>query len=538
MLEVVRAANLTVWAADGADQDHAIRLWSPGAERVYGHTREEALGRSYLDLFVNPKEQARAVEDHERLTRTGEVYEWDWAADDLDARGRVRTMITNCFRVWDQSRGKWLLAEVGIDVSDLDRASQRLRRVQELSLVQDYARKHVQSMKAISDIGQAIAELGDEGPLGAVVRAIFEGVRRVVSGKPTSHLWLFTGAPAAEYEDDTPAAFPFGQEAAIALMEREMRPLFHDPARPTGALADLSLTDERSFALLPLIEGVDPGELFGLLALVFADDRTITAEDEESLLVFATQVGTLLMIATELQRRRKEAARRVQDETKELVIRSVLHTVGNDAYTLQGRTQQLIEDAETIGVPRAFSVRLGEFQAAAEQLGSSMRELRERLARSSQAETLPLVEPVEAVVQPLLLHHNQVEVRVAIDRDLLVCAARSYVRHAFSNVISNGVQILEESDGGGLIDVWARRVDDWIELHVEDDGPGVDPAICNNLFSDGVTRRKGGSGQGLYMARDLIATCGGAIELVPVSRHGGAHFKITLPACAPAEGAR
>ncbi len=67
---------MTVWAADGSENDYSIQLWSEGARRVYGHTRDAALGASYIDVFVNPKEKTQAVADHQRMVQTGEVYEW------------------------------------------------------------------------------------------------------------------------------------------------------------------------------------------------------------------------------------------------------------------------------------------------------------------------------------------------------------------------------------------------------------------------------------------------------------------------------
>jgi PAS domain S-box-containing protein len=535
MLEILRRGSITVWAADGKENNYGIRLWSPGSERIYGHAREDALGKSYIDLFVNPRERDRAIEDHERMIDTGEVYEWGWSADDIDANGQIRTMLTNCFRVFDSPRNKWILAEIGIDISELDRASQQLRRVQEDALVADSSRKRLLALRAISEIGQAIAELGDDGTLGSVVRTIFDGVRRVVSGTPKSYLWLFGHESTTEYGEITQPHLPFDDREGIALTRRKMEAIFYDQKRENTAIAKLAVRQRRSktrsFALLPLVNvRDDPRRLSGLLAVTFGDNRIITLGDEEMLRVFATQVGSLLAIATELQRRRREGAKRVQHETKELVIRSVLHTVGNDAYIFQGHAHELIREAEQLGLDLEFQAKLRQVQGAAAQLGDSMKELREQLGRSEHAEALPLVEPVEAVVQPLRLRHRNVNIRVSIDHNLVVTAARGYVRHAVNNVVSNGAQILEDVDGGGFMEVWAERVGDWVELHIEDDGPGVDPDIRDTLFSEGVSRRRGGSGHGLFIATDLIATCGGTVEFLGDSVHyKGAHFIIRLP---------
>jgi len=58
-------------------------------------------------------------------------------------------MLTDCFRVSDSTRSKWLLAEPGIDISQLDRASQELRRVQEAALIRDSVSKRL-----LAQVGQ------------------------------------------------------------------------------------------------------------------------------------------------------------------------------------------------------------------------------------------------------------------------------------------------------------------------------------------------------------------------------------------------
>lgn len=67
-----------------------------------------------------------------------------------------------------------------------------------------------------------------------------------------------------------------------------------------------------------------------------------------------------------------------------------------------------------------------------------------------------------------------------------------------------------------------------IEIAVEDDGPGVAPEIRARLFQPFASAKgEKGLGLGLYMARLIVTSHGGAIELVDVPR--GARFEVTLP---------
>jgi PAS domain S-box-containing protein len=52
-----------------ADRDGIIRLWNPGAERVFGYTREEALGQS-LDLIIPKRLRQRHWEGFANVVRS------------------------------------------------------------------------------------------------------------------------------------------------------------------------------------------------------------------------------------------------------------------------------------------------------------------------------------------------------------------------------------------------------------------------------------------------------------------------------------
>jgi PAS domain S-box-containing protein len=55
-----------------ADRDGMIRLWNAGAEAMFGHTPEEALGQS-LDIIIPENLRGRHWEGYNRTMATGET---------------------------------------------------------------------------------------------------------------------------------------------------------------------------------------------------------------------------------------------------------------------------------------------------------------------------------------------------------------------------------------------------------------------------------------------------------------------------------
>lgn len=78
------------------------------------------------------------------------------------------------------------------------------------------------------------------------------------------------------------------------------------------------------------------------------------------------------------------------------------------------------------------------------------------------------------------------------------------------------------------ISATVRLRDDVVELLVQDSGKGVTAGLEERLFEPMVSGRDG-AGMGLTIARSIIETHGGTIELVTDRRRKGATFRIQLP---------
>ena len=77
----------------------------------------------------------------------------------------------------------------------------------------------------------------------------------------------------------------------------------------------------------------------------------------------------------------------------------------------------------------------------------------------------------------------------------------------------------------GSVRLRLQRQGNRLELRVIDDGPGVAKDLQSQLFEPFFTTYSGGTGLGLYIARELCAANGAALDYV--GRSSGADFRIT-----------
>jgi signal transduction histidine kinase len=110
------------------------------------------------------------------------------------------------------------------------------------------------------------------------------------------------------------------------------------------------------------------------------------------------------------------------------------------------------------------------------------------------------------------------------------------IRQVAINLVSNALKFTE--DGGITIRCIHVKDHEMLQVTVEDTGIGISPAALSYIFeafrqADGsTTRRFGGTGLGLTIAKKLIELQGGEIIVESVVGQGSM-FSFTLPAMAP-----
>ena len=104
-----------------------------------------------------------------------------------------------------------------------------------------------------------------------------------------------------------------------------------------------------------------------------------------------------------------------------------------------------------------------------------------------------------------------------------IAADEARLRQAVVNLALNAIQAAR-----GVVRIAADRVGDWLEISVEDDGPGVPPEVAARVFEPFFTTKESGSGLGLPLVHGIVEHHGGTITLARSSL-GGARFIVRLP---------
>lgn len=99
-----------------------------------------------------------------------------------------------------------------------------------------------------------------------------------------------------------------------------------------------------------------------------------------------------------------------------------------------------------------------------------------------------------------------------------------------SNLLNNAVESLR---GGGIVKVTLSKLDEKVQIIIEDTGCGIPPDVIHNLgkkgFSFGKIGESSGSGLGLYHAYQTVSKAEGVIE-IQSTVNVGTRLMITFPA--------
>ena len=136
-------------------------------------------------------------------------------------------------------------------------------------------------------------------------------------------------------------------------------------------------------------------------------------------------------------------------------------------------------------------------------------------------------ESLEAVQRAVTRMHEGATVDIAGDKEVQVRVERQDLDEMLGNLVENAAKY-----GSGRVFVTVEKSAPFVDIIVEDEGPGIPPEQRAELFTRGKrldTTGKPGTGLGLAIVRDVAEIYGGRISLDESEDLGGLLARLSLP---------
>jgi two-component system, NtrC family, sensor kinase len=398
----------------------------------------------------------------------------------------------------------------------------------------------VAALGVYDELGIQIARVGEDGATGALPATAKAGVEHVamVSTARGPAIQVVVPGPGGAVaailhtDDDAGRAAPlvrlvgmYTGLVALGLLVFAYIALTRLIIRPLDSLSGAARRVAGGARVLEVPDR-GPAELVDLGRALLEMTQKLKADEQRML----DQIDELEQRTRELREAQDGLIRSEKLASVGRLAAGLAHEIGNPIAALLGLEDLLLQGGLEPGEERDFLVRMRQ---ETERIHRVLHDLLD-FARPTSARdadkpgaVTEAIKDVVALVRPQKSFQN-VALTVATPDDLpYVTLGRERIMQVLLNLLLNAA---DATGSRGRIVLRAERHDKRVRLSVEDDGPGVDPAIQKRLFEPFATTKEVGKGTGLGLAvcRGLVESVGGSIEL-DRTHHPGARFVVELP---------
>lgn len=244
---------------------------------------------------------------------------------------------------------------------------------------------------------------------------------------------------------------------------------------------------------------------------------------------FRDEVGDLIQHYNDMMDALAESTQRLARSEREgawrTMARQVAHEINNPLTPMKLTLQQLQR--------HKGSERFDDYFDRSTQLLIEQIETLGHIAKSfSSFAKMPEVNPTEVDVAKklytviTLLRNNDAQLPIRYigpDAGVDVIADAEQITQVFTNIVRNALQAMEGQENGDLIIVLKQvpdqqrliknlsETDQWIEISISDNGPGIPEDIRSKVFVPNFTTKNTGAGLGLAISKNIVEGSGGKI---------------------------
>ena len=514
------------------DLDGIVTSWNRAAERLFGWTAADMIGQSIRRVI--PRERLHE-EDHVLSSiRRGEQVD-HFETERVHRDGTVIPISLTVSPVRDADGRVVGASKIARDISETKRAREQLERASKrdaflaeatsaLASSLDYRETlKVVANIAVPDIADwcAIDVLNDDGTLAHV------GMAHVNAEKVK-----LAEAVRDQYED--PDA-PTSPQSVIRTRKPVLIQKVTDDMLVQSAKGDaerLELIRGLGVASFMIVPMVSHDRALGTVTLATAESGVHYTEED---LRLAEEIAarTALSIENAQAYQQLETANRLKDE----FLATLSHELRTPLNAIAGYARMLKSGAISAEkTPHALDV-MDRNAASLTQIVEDVLDVSRIISGKSRLDVHPLdlgklLRDAIASVMPAIDAKN-LQLHTAIDADVgQVLGDSDRLQQVVWNLLSNAVKFTPRS---GHLQVRLEHVDSHVDIVVSDSGIGIRPDFLPHIFERfrqaeaGPTRRHGGLGLGLAIARHLVEMHGGTISATSEGEGKGAAVRVTLP---------
>ena len=511
-----------------------ILSWNKGAERIFGYTAEEIVGKSIYTM-IPPDRHAEEPNILERLRRGERIDHYETVRVAKDGR---RVDVSLSVSPIKDKQGRVIAAsKIARDITERKHVEARLREQAEIIETINHTGQVLSAELNLQKVVQVVTDAGTELS-GAQFGAFFYNV--LDSNGESYLLYTLSGVPRESF-----ANFPmprntelfaatFNGERTVRIDDVKKDPRYgKNPPYDGMPAGHLPVT---SYLAVPVV--TRSGQVLGGLFFGHAKAGRFTERHEQLVEGLAAQAAIAMDNArlyelSQRERAKAEAANRAKDEFLATVsheLRTPLNAIIGWAHML--RTGRL--DPQTAERAIETIERNAKSQA---QLIEDILDVSRVITGKLRLNVGPVdvVSVITAAIDSVQLAADSKAIKLAVVLDPStrhISGDASRLQQVVWNLLSNAIKF---TPAGGHIEVRLECADANVRVVVSDTGSGISKEFLPYIFdrfsqADGtLTRKQGGLGLGLAIVKHLTEMHGGTVHAESDGPGRGTTFSIELP---------
>ncbi len=525
--------------------DGIITSWNSGAERIFGYTADEVIGKPVTILIPDD----HIDEEPSILARIKAGERIDHYETVRIRKGGAPVDISLTVSPIKNANGTIIGAsKVARDISARKKAEEALREQSEI-------------IETVNRLGQTLA---GELDLQKLVQAVTDAATEITTARyglffykvlfkhdDSDMFYAVSGVPREVFAGSLPKSADilsdvFRQERTVRI-DDVRKDSSYGKNSPFHGRPDFPV---RSYLAVPVISR--SGDIYGGLFFGDPHEGFFTERGARIIEGLASQAAVAMDNASlyeAAQRARAEAEKTADDnerlyrqaheasQLKEEFLATVSHELRNPLNAILGwsrmlRSGQVPED----GVPKVLETIERNAQAQA-QLIDDLLDVSRIITGKLRMDVRPadpnlFIEAAIEAVKPAAEARGVRLQKIMDTSSVSVPGDPIRLQQVVWNLLSNAIKF---SDRGGRVQVRLERVNSHVEIIVSDTGQGIAPEFLPHVFDrfrqadQRTTRQHGGMGLGLAIVKTLVELHGGAVHAASPGPGQGATFTVKLP---------